>query len=51
MISRLSIKEEPGAVRERLKKIRDVFVAKSYAEMCMFVHFLHIFANFLPPRV
>ena len=46
VISRLSINDEPGAVRERVKKIRDVFVAKSYAEMCIFVPFLHIFCEF-----
>ena len=32
IISRLSINEEPGAMRERVIKMRDVFVAKSYAE-------------------
>ena len=34
---------ELGAVRERVKKMRDVFVVKSYAEINMFVEHLRVF--------
>ena len=47
MISRLPINEEPGTVRGRVKKVRDVFVAKIYAEMCNFVQKMHCFGQFV----